>query len=411
MKLSDCVRASVSSLRANVLRSILTTLGIIIGVGAVIAMVSIGAGAQSRVEDSIQRLGANLIMVMPGSQQQGGVNLGAGSRPSLSESDAVAIETRLDTIAIAAPSVRGNGQIIAGNLNWYTGIQGVTPGFFLAREWQLLDGREMTDQDVRRATKTAWLGYSVYTQLFPDQDGIGQTIRISRTPFEVAGVLAPKGQSGFGQDQDDVVFVPISTAKKRVLGRRSSFRGDDVQQIYLKVVSAEYVDIAEVQVAELLRELHQLAPGQEDDFQIRNMASFLEARAESQAVMTFLLAAVASVSLVVGGIGIMNIMLVSVTERTREIGLRLAVGAKRRDIRFQFLIEALMLSMIGGLIGVVAGIASATAIAVFGSWDVLLQPGSILLAFGFSAATGVFFGYYPAYMASQLNPIEALRHE
>ncbi|MCP5431825.1 MAG: ABC transporter permease [Alphaproteobacteria bacterium] len=410
MTLNDCLQASVSSLRANILRSILTTLGIIIGVAAVIAMVAIGAGAQSRVESAIQSLGSNIVMVMPGSFQQGGVSLGSGSRPSLTEDDAKAIQV-LDTVLIAAPTVRGNGQIVAGNLNWYTGIQGTTPGYLDAREWSILEGRPMTDQDVARSAKVVWLGYTAFKQLFPDLDGLGRTVRISRVPFEIVGVLAPKGQTGFGQDQDDIAFVPITTAKKRVLGRRSSYRGDDVQQITVKAVDAKLVDRAQADMTELLRQRHKLVAGQDDDFTVRNMSSILEARAESQAVMTFLLAAVASVSLIVGGIGIMNIMLVSVTERTREIGLRLAVGARRTDIRTQFLIEALTLSLIGGLIGVVLGIGGSVLFAVFGDWDTLVEPGSVLLAFSFSAATGIFFGYYPAYTASQLNPIEALRHE
>ena len=392
------------------LRSVLTTLGIIIGVAAVIIMVSVGAGAEARVDDLISSLGSNLLMVLPGSGTAGGVRLGAGSIPTITEDDAEAIQSELGIVEAAAPSVRGTAQVVFGNLNWSTLVYGVTPEYLKVREWEITTGRVFTDQEVKGAAKVALLGQTVVENLFPGGSPIGQVIRITRVPFEVVGLLKSKGQTLMGRDQDDAIFIPISTAKKRVLGGRY-LGGKAVAAIFVKVREAGLVPEAERQVKQLLRQRHRLRPDQDDDFFIRNLSEFLEARAQSSRAMALLLAAVASVSLIVGGIGIMNIMLVSVTERTREIGLRLAIGARGRDILTQFLIEAVTLSLIGGLIGIALGVGGSMAMSVFGQWPMIVEINSVILAFGFAAAVGVFFGFYPARKAAHLDPIEALRYE
>jgi len=394
----------------NVLRSVLTTLGIIIGVGAVIVMVSVGAGAEARVDELISSLGSNLLMVIPGSGTAGGVRLGAGSVPTITEDDAEAIKNEIPIVEIVAPSVRGTGQVVFGNLNWSTLIYGVTPAYLKARDWVVISGRAFTDQEVKGAAKVALLGETVVENLFPGEDPVGQVIRITRVPFEVVGLLKSKGQTLMGRDQDDTIFIPLSTAKKRVLGGRY-LGGKTVGAIFVKVREARLVSEAETQVKQLLRQRHRLRSDQDDDFFIRNLSEFLEARAESSRAMALLLAAVASVSLVVGGIGIMNIMLVSVTERTREIGLRLAIGASSRDILTQFLIEAVVLSLIGGLIGIALGVGGSVTMSMFGEWPMILEIDSVILAFAFAAGVGVFFGFYPARKAARLDPIEALRYE
>jgi len=393
-----------------VLRSVLTTLGIIIGVAAVIIMVSVGAGAEARVDELISSLGSNLLMVAPGSGTAGGVRLGAGSVPTITEDDAEAIQREIPIVEVAAASVRGTSQVVFGNLNWSTLVYGVTPEYLKAREWEITTGRAFTHQEVKGAAKVALLGQTVVENLFPGQDPLGQVIRITRVPFEVIGLLKSKGQTLMGRDQDDTIFVPLSTAKKRVLGGRY-LGGKTVGAIFVKVREARLVSEAERQVKQLLRQRHRLRTDQEDDFFIRNLSEFLEARAESSRAMALLLAAVASVSLVVGGIGIMNIMLVSVTERTREIGLRLAIGARSRDILTQFLIEAVALSLVGGLIGIALGVGGSVVISMFGEWPMIIEIDSVILAFGFAAAVGVFFGFYPARKAARLDPIEALRYE
>jgi putative ABC transport system permease protein len=393
-----------------VLRSVLTTLGIIIGVAAVIIMVSVGAGAEARVDDLISSLGSNLLMVLPGSGTAGGVRLGAGSVPTITEDDAEAIQSELSIVEAAAPSVRGTAQVVFGNLNWSTLVYGVTPEYLKVREWEITTGRVFTDQEVKGAAKVALLGQTVVENLFPGGSPVGQVIRITRVPFEVVGLLKSKGQTLMGRDQDDAIFIPISTAKKRVLGGRY-LGGKAVAAIFVKVREAGLVSEAERQVKQLLRQRHRLRPDQDDDFFIRNLSEFLEARAQSSRAMALLLAAVASVSLIVGGIGIMNIMLVSVTERTREIGLRLAIGARGKDILTQFLIEAVTLSLIGGLIGIALGVGGSMAMSMFGEWPMIVEINSVILAFGFAAAVGVFFGFYPARKAARLDPIEALRYE
>ena len=410
MTVLDCIRAALQSLRINLMRTALTSLGIIIGVASVIAMVAVGAGAESRVQSLIQNLGSNMVIVLNGSRRVRGVAIGGGTKVSLTEQDAAAIEREIDSVLAAAPSVLGTGQVIYGNTNWFTNMYGVTLNYFDVRNWSVGRGRNFTAAEIRSAAKVTLLGKTVAATLFPGQDPIGQIIRIKRVPFEVIGILGEKGQTPWGRDQDDVLFLPLSTAKKRVLGGRR-IKGNLVGSISVKAHTAAEVDTAVKAVTALLRQRHRLRDGQPDDFRIRNIAQFLEARAESSRVMTILLASIAGVSLIVGGIGIMNIMLVSVTERTREIGLRMAVGGRRRDIMSQFVIEAVSLSVLGGVIGILIGIGGSLAISTFAGWPMLIEPDAVALAVLFAGAVGVFFGFYPARKASRLDPIEALRHE
>jgi putative ABC transport system permease protein len=410
MTVFDCLAAAQQSLRANLLRSILTSLGIIIGVGAVIAMVGIGAGAEQRVSRLIANLGSNIIVVLNGSRTRGGVRGGSGTQLSLTESDAKAIQREIPVVQVSAPAVRGAAQVVFGDTNWNTAIYGITDEYFTARDWHVESGRRFTATELHGAGKVALIGATIVRELFGGGDPIGQTIRIKRVPFIVIGVLKAKGQTPWGRDQDDVIFLPLSAAKKRVLGGRE-VKGDLVGSITVKAWTAAGVDVAVRQVTALLRQRHHIRNGQLDDFTVRNISSFLSARAESSRVMTLLLASVAAISLIVGGIGIMNIMLVSVTERTREIGLRMAVGARRFDIMSQFVVEAITLSLIGGLIGVTVGVGGSILLARTSGWPIVIEPQSILVAFGFAAAVGVFFGFYPARKASRLDPIEALRHE
>jgi len=410
MKTLDAFFDALRSLKSNSLRSVLTTLGIIIGVGAVIIMVSVGNGAKAKINRLIESMGANIMMVMGGSSRGGGVRGGAGSLPTLTEDDAWAIQNEISSVIVAAPSVSGSVQVIKGNMNWATSALGITSEYITAREWKVQNGRFFESSELKRSAKVAILGKTVVDNLFIDQNPVGQTIRVKRVPFLVIGVLAPKGQTGHGMDQDDVVMIPMTTAKKRILGGRK-LSGKLVSSIVVKARSAEEVSQTEEQVKELLRQRHRIRPGQNDDFRIRNLAEMVSTRADSSEAMSLLLMAVASISLVVGGIGIMNIMLVSITERTREIGLRMAVGATAGDIRSQFLIEAIVLSLIGGLLGAILGIGGSLAMSAFSEWPAIIDPKSVLLAFGFSAAVGIFFGFYPAHKASLLDPIEALHHE
>ncbi len=412
MKVWASVRIALGALRVNKLRTGLTMLGIIIGVGAVIAMVSVGAGAQARIAEQIRSLGSNAIIVLPGSQTSGGFRYGLGSQQTLTEEDARAIALELpDVVDVAAPSVRGAAQTVYGNTNWSTVIQGVTPDYLIARDWGTSEGRMFEDADVDSAAKVAVLGETVRANLFAaDTDPVGLTIRIKKVPFTVVGVLEAKGQSGFGQDQDDLILIPISTAKRKVLGANQS-NPRAVGSISVRVKGAELMGEAETQVRALLRQRHRLQSGQDDDFQVRNLADIFAAQEQSAQIMTMLLAAIASVSLLVGGIGIMNIMLVSVTERTREIGLRMAVGARPRDILAQFLVEATTLSVAGGIVGIAIGLLASGLIASLAEWTTQVPPESIALAFVFSGFVGVFFGFYPARKAARLDPIEALRYE
>jgi putative ABC transport system permease protein len=403
-------RIALRALRVNKLRSTLTMLGIIIGVGAVIAMVAIGSGAQARVAEQLQALGANMIFVFPGSTTSGGLRAGAGSSISLTEEDAWTIQRDVQGVVVAAPTMRGSGQLVWGNLNWSTMIVGVTPEYFDARDWPMTSGRVFTQEDVDGAAKVAILGQTVAQSLFGDTDPIGQTVRVKKLLCTVVGVLESKGQNTFGQDQDDVIVIPLTTAKRKVLGV-SLANARTVNGISIKVAENEDLKEVQQQIRDLVRQRHRLQPGQDDDFGIRSAAEMVQTKDEQAQLMTKLLMSIASVSLLVGGIGIMNIMLVSVTERTREIGLRMAVGARGRDILTQFLVEALTVALIGGSVGVVAGLGASFALAYFGEWRTVVSPPAILLAFTFSGLIGIFFGFYPARKAAGLNPIDALRYE
>jgi putative ABC transport system permease protein len=409
-KLIASVRIALRALTVNRTRSALTMLGIIIGVAAVIAMVGVGAGATARIQAQIQSIGANLIMVSPGSISSNGVRLGSGAVSSLTEDDAKAIAKECPSVAAVAPTVRGTVQVVNGNSNWATSAQGVTPDYMTIRDYSMMSGEFFTTQDVDAAAKSAVLGATVATNLFGDNDPTGQVVIIKNVPFTVAGVLTPKGQSPSGQDQDDVILLPISTAKQKVLGANKA-NAKAVSSLMVQAMNPQAMDQAQQELTVLLRERHRIQPGEDDDFSVRNLAEVFAAQETSAQVMSILLGAIASVSLIVGGIGIMNIMLVSVTERTREIGLRQAVGAKTRDILSQFLVEAVTLSVLGEMIGIVIGLAASALISHFAQWSTQVSPLSILMAFVFSALVGVFFGYYPARKAAYLDPIEALRYE
>jgi putative ABC transport system permease protein len=410
MNLLGLLRVAMRALAVNKLRSVLTMLGIIIGVGAVIVMIAVGAGAQQRVQEQISSLGSNLLLILSGTTTSGGVRMGFGSNLTISEDDAAAIAREIPQ-TMSAPALRGTAQLIWGNTNWSTVIFGVTPEYLEVRQWELAAGRVFDASDLAGATKVCLVGQTVARQLFGGADPIGQVIRVRRVPFTVIGVLEGKGQSMMGTDQDDLVLMPISTARKRVLGATNLAKQRSVGTIWVKVAEGYDMKAAEEQVRALLRQRHRLQPGQDDDFSLRNLEEVAATQEASSRVLALLLAAVASVSLVVGGIGIMNIMLVSVTERTREIGLRMAVGARTRDILGQFLVEAVTLSLIGGLTGVAIGVGAAIAIAEVVGWRIMLSPQAVLLAVAFAFAIGVFFGFYPARKAARLNPVEALRFE
>ncbi len=409
MTLLDAIISALDALRLHKLRSALTMLGIIIGVAAVIAMVAVGGGAREQVVAQIRSLGANLLIVMPGNITQGGVRLGSGAASTLTDDDAAAIMKEVPGVQVTAPYMRGSAQLIASGMNWATGVFGVDLGWFEAREWDVDSGRAFEPEEISRGAQVALIGQTVARNLYGGLDPVGQELRIRNVPFRIVGIMAKKGQSTWGQDQDDIVFVPLNTARQRVLGRNLA-NARAVGSIYVKVRDGESLSVAEEDVKALLRQRHRMQPGQDDDFSIRNLADIAATREASARTLALLLAAVAGVSLAVGGIGIMNIMLVSVTERTREIGLRLAVGARQRDILRQFLFEATGLAAIGGAIGVMLGVGAAYLISNAAGWPLLIQPESIVLAVAFSGLVGVFFGWYPALRASRLDPIEALRH-
>jgi putative ABC transport system permease protein len=383
-------------------------LGIIIGVGAVIAMLAVGTGASRRISEQISKMGSNLLMIVPGTTTAGGVRMGSGTQPTLTLADAEAILKESRAVSDVAPVLSGVAQVVYGHQNWSTGVVGTTPSMLNVRDWPLASGRSFTQQDVKSAAKVCLPGQTVVENLFGDMDPIGQVIRIKNIPFIVIGVLAQKGQSPQGQDQDDTIYVPVTTAQKKLFG--TTFPGM-VRTIMVKAKSTEDLAAAEKQVNELLRQRHRIGPKEDDDFTVRNLTQFMQAQEQSTKVMTLLLGSIASVSLLVGGIGIMNIMLVSVTERTREIGIRMAIGAKTWDIRLQFIIEALILSLIGGVAGIIAGISASEIISALAGWSTVVSPFAILTAFGFSGLVGIFFGFYPAYKASMLIPIDALRYE
>jgi putative ABC transport system permease protein len=404
-------RSAARALYVNKLRSSLTILGIMIGVGAVIAMVAVGSGAQERLTEQIQSLGTNLVLIRSSSTSIQGVRGGAGTRATLTDEDAMAIQEEIAAVQAAAPS-RGPGarQVIHGNLNWGTGVIGVTPEWFEVKEWPVTDGRPITLEDHSAAAKVVVLGHTVASNLFGDDNPIGATIRISRIPFTVVGLLDVKGQNTSGQDQDDVVVVPLSTARRKLFGRIPG-QARAVWVIIVKLRQGEDRAEAESQIRDLLRQRHRLQPHSEDDFDLHNPYDAIQTQEAASQTMVYLLGAIASVALLVGGIGIMNIMLVSVTERTREIGLRMAVGARRRDILNQFLIEAVTLSVIGGVLGIAVGLSGSHTINYFAEWRTLIGVEVIIIAFGFAVAVGVVFGFYPARKAAHLDPVEALRYE
>ena len=405
MRLARTFTIAFRALRRNKMRSALTALGIIIGVGAVIAMVGIGNGAKAQVESQIASLGENLILVFSGSTTASGIRTGWGGAGTLKIEDAEAIRREVPGVTALSEEVASNSQVAAGNQNWFTRVLGGSAEYFDIRQWPLAGGASFTPQDVRSANKVCVIGRTTASQLYGHDDPIGQIIRVKNVPFTVVGVLTPKGLSAQGSDQDDVLIMPFTSAMKRVTG------GTTLRSINVQVANASDLEPAQQQIISLLRQRHNIRDGGDDDFTVRTQKEIADTASATTNVMTGLLGAIAGVSLVVGGIGIMNIMLVSVTERTREIGTRMAVGAHGRDILTQFLIEAVSLSAVGGLLGIITGIAASKVISAWKNWPSLVSPGSILAAFFVSAAVGVFFGFYPARKAAQLDPIEALRYE
>ncbi len=396
-----------NALSANRLRTILTMLGMVIGVGAVILMLAIGRGTQFQVEQSIAAMGSNLFIILSGSSTSGGLRFGSGSVPTLTLLDAQAIG-ELPSVAAVAPTVGGVAQLVYGSNNWSTQVTGTTPSYLGIRDWQVASGFPFTDSDIRSATRVALLGQTVVNNLFGSEDPVGKTIRIKQSPYLVVGVLGVKGQSLNGQDQDDTVIIPVTTAQRKLFG--TQFQGS-VRVIMAQATSPEAMDSAERAMNQLLRQRHHIKSGADSDFTVRNLTALVNTAAETTRVMSLMLAAIASISLVVGGIGIMNIMLVSVTERTREIGIRIAIGARQKDILMQFLLEAIIISIIGCFIGVVLGVGGALLVNLVTGSAVVITFSSIFLAFLVATAVGVFFGFYPAQKAARLEPIEALRYQ
>jgi putative ABC transport system permease protein len=404
----ETFRVALRALLRNKMRSFLTVLGIIIGVGAVIAMVAIGEGAKAQVEASFASMGSNLLIVMSGSTQSGGARGGFGSMPTLTWDDLAAIRREAPSVKYAAAQLRSNAQLMSEDQNWSTQVSGTSPEYFQIRNWKIERGRGLLDSDLDSSAKVVVLGQTVVDKLYGAVDPVGQTVRIKNIPFEVVGVLERKGQSTMGQDYDDAAFVPQTTFGTKIQGGLQKYLSGT---IFIGAVSADATQRAESQVTDLLRDRHHLTPGTDDDFSVRNLTEMANAQAEGTRTLTTLLASIAGVSLLVGGIGIMNIMLVSVTERTREIGVRMAVGATPLDILLQFLVEALTLAVAGGMVGVALGVFSAGRLAARFGWPTLIRPDVALIAVGFSGLVGVVFGLYPARKASRLDPIEALRFE
>jgi len=402
------LKMSIVSLKINKMRSMLTSLGIIIGVSAVIVMLAVGSGASKKIASDMESMGSNLLMIRSASAKSGGVRMGSGTRPTLTLKDSQAIEDKARGVLAVAPYSAESKQVTYGNQNWSTSIGGTTNEYLFIRNYEIESGRGFIPEDVKNGTKVAIIGQTVATELFGDVDPINKTIRIGNIPFKVIGLLKSKGSSGMGQDQDDLVFIPITTAQRKVFG--TDFPGT-VNMITVKAQNDQVLSIAQEDINEILKNRHHIGAKQDNDFEIRNLAEMQETIKSTTKTMSLLLGAIAGVSLIVGGIGIMNIMIVSVTERTKEIGIRMAIGAKASDIRIQFLIESFLLSISGGLVGVVFGVAGAWLMHVWAGMNIAITLASIMLSLGFSAAIGVGFGYYPAYKASLLNPIDALRYE
>ena len=405
MLFNESFRMAVTSLMANKLRSLLTMLGIIIGVGAVIAMVSVGMGVKSNVQTSIASLGSNMLIVSPGAANRGGPRSAAGSMQTLKYDDATAIKEKIKNIDYVSPTVSSSYQAVNGNMNWNTSVQGVTPEFMAIRSLVIGNGSFITEDDMEKRRRVAIIGTTVATNLFENDNPVGRNIRINNQPFKVIGLVESKGQSSMGQDQDDVIYIPLTTAQERMLGITY------VQSINLQVTSQDKMEQVQEETEILLRQRHRIQAGKEDDFHVRNLTSLMETMSQTTSMITLLLGSIAGISLVVGGIGIMNIMMVSVTERTREIGIRKALGATFRNIMTQFLIESVVIGVIGGVIGIVFGCGASMAIAEFGDFKTVITIFPIILSFGFSVGIGLFFGIYPARKAAKLDPIEALRYE
>ncbi len=408
MDFLQTLKISLRALRTNKMRSFLTMLGIIIGIAAVIAMMAVGSGASYVISQQIASIGSNIILVIPGSTTSGGIRTGSGGSQALTSDDAKAVMAECPSVARASGTVRSTSQIVYGNMNWSTIVMGATPELFEIREWPVVNGRNITSQDVDGAGKVCLLGQTVADNLFGSDEPVGKIVRIKKIPFTVIGVLERKGQSPQGTDQDDTVFVPLRTAQIKL--SRSQFP-NSVNAILVQAKSEDLLDKAETEINNLMMQRHRITGGKEKDFTTRNLSEILAVAEQSSKAMSLLLGAVASISLIVGGIGIMNIMLVSVTERTREIGIRMAIGARKNDILWQFMTEAVLLTMLGGIIGILLGSLGATVVSRFLEWPTLISLQSVLVAFFFSGAVGIFFGFYPARKAAGLNPIEALRYE
>jgi putative ABC transport system permease protein len=403
--LLNTFRIAIKALQRNAVRSALTALGVIIGVASVIAMIALGSGARAAIDEQIQSQGTNVIYVSAGSFGRGGVRSGSGGTTTLTLDDAKAIQEQVPSIARLTPVVRTRVQVIAGDQNWNTSVEGGNEDYVVVRNWPIASGANLAPRDILSADKVCLLGDTVARTLFPDQDPVGQVIRVRSLPFRVAGVLAPKGQGQWGQDQDDLILAPYTTVQKKLLGITN------IHQLMVSATQSDAVEDVATRITRLLRQRHRIQNPDDDDFSVRTVEEMAQTRVQLAQTMTGLLMSVASVSLLVGGIGIMNIMLVSVTERTREIGLRMAVGARTRDILRQFLTEAVSLSVLGGAVGIVLGVVVSQSLTRVLGWPTLVAPTSIFVAFVFAAAVGIFFGYYPAHKAANLDPIEALRYE